>query len=49
VANGSIDVEDRKWRETYDPLDGYSGSDLEAAENNLNDDIIKMIEGDWNW
>ncbi|KAA6414270.1 MAG: hypothetical protein FRX48_02633 [Lasallia pustulata] len=41
------DVEDWKWQETYHPLDDYSGSDLEAAEDNLNDDIIKMIEGDW--
>ncbi|KAK4695072.1 hypothetical protein P7C71_g2603, partial [Lecanoromycetidae sp. Uapishka_2] len=38
-------VEDRRWQERYDPADGYSSDD--AAENNLNDDIIDMIEGSW--
>jgi hypothetical protein len=33
----------------YDPLDEYSVSDCEAAENNLNDNIMKMIEGDWDY
>ncbi|KAL8769052.1 MAG: hypothetical protein Q9209_004838 [Squamulea sp. 1 TL-2023] len=37
-------VDDRKYREVYDPLDCYSGSDYEAAENNLNDDIMKMMD-----
>ncbi|KAL8937602.1 MAG: hypothetical protein Q9216_004342 [Gyalolechia sp. 2 TL-2023] len=41
------EVDNRKYRDVYDPLDDYSGSDLEAAENNLNDDLAKMIEGNW--
>ncbi len=47
MAKSSIDLENRKWQETYHPLDDYSGSDLEAAENNWNDNIMKMVEGDW--
>ena len=30
--------------ELYD----YSDTDEEAEENNANDDLMKMIEGDWN-
>jgi hypothetical protein len=28
----------------YHPPDEYTGSDYEAAENNLNDDIMSVIE-----
>ncbi|KAL8786503.1 MAG: hypothetical protein Q9213_002730 [Squamulea squamosa] len=49
VANISIAADDRKYGgDFFHPLDGYSDSDYEAVENNLNDDLMKMIEGDWN-
>ncbi|KAM5357656.1 hypothetical protein ACJZ2D_016044 [Fusarium nematophilum] len=41
------DRESRRFEEQYHILDAYSGSDYEAAENNFNDDMMKMIEGDW--
>ena len=45
IADASTDVDYRKYYEFSDPLDGYSGSDREAVENNINDNIIKTIEG----
>ena len=49
IAKSSIEVEDRKWQKIYYPFDDYSGSKLEAAENNWNDNIMKMVERDWDW
>lgn len=43
----NIEREASKYRELYHPLDDYSGDDYEAAENNLNDDILSFIEDNW--
>lgn len=41
----------RLWRkdqnELYYPWDDYSGSEAEAVMNNCNDDMIKIMEGDY--
>ena len=39
-------VESREGQEHYLPFDS-DDSDDEATQNNFNDDMMKMIEGDW--
>lgn len=34
-----------KYQELYLPLDDYSGDGYEAVENNMDDDMMKVIEG----
>ena len=46
VLIAQIGVESRKWEESYLPFDPDDSED-EAIQNKCNDDLIKMLEGNW--
>lgn len=37
--------EEARYQVPYHPLDDYSGDDYVAVENNMDDDMMKVIEG----
>lgn len=39
--------EEARYQVPYLPLDDYSGGDYEAVENDMDDDMMKVIEGGW--
>jgi hypothetical protein len=41
----SVEIPGTHW---CSELNGYYDTDSEVEQNNINDDLIKMIEGDWN-
>lgn len=46
VLIAQVGVESRKRQEHYLPFDPDDSED-EAIQNNFNDDLMKMLEGDW--